>query len=432
MSKNRSIGNALKFMSGNIIVFSITGLLGNFARSMVFPYASLYIMALGGNAQKIGLVNFLRPLAGLIVFPIAGYIADGTGRVKLIVLGNYLAVAFILMYVLAPRWEIIAIAALLQGLSVLGFPPQSALIADSLSPADRGRGIATMNTISSGLSIFAPYIAGVVVDLYGPNAGVRALYAAMTLLYLASAVIHVRFLKETMPNTETRVKISSLPRVLRDAYGGMPTLLKQLPPSLLALAGVIVLGFMANGVASSFWVVFAVEEIGLSSSRWGFILLVETALRLVMFIPGGLLVDRWGRARSLLFALLISLVSIPLFVFAKSFASVLLIRSAVAIASAITIPACTALMADTVPREIRARVMAAIGQGGFMLGSAGGGTGGPGVGFLITLPLMMASLAGGYLYAQNPAYPWFFVLITTTLSIVLTAFFIRDPKNAEI
>ena len=76
--------------------------------------------------------------------------------------------------------------------------------------------------------------------------------------------------------------------------------------------------------------------------------------------------------------------------------------------------------------------MAMLGQGGVMIGSAGGGMGGPGMGLLITLPLMAASLLGGWLYAQNPAYPWFFVLIATIVAIVLTLVFIRDPKKAQI
>lgn len=189
---------------------------------------------------------------------------------------------------------------------------------------------------------------------------------------------------------------------------------------------------MANGMVSPFWVVYAVEQLRFSSSQWGLILLIETALRLAIFIPGGFLVGRWGRTVSLLSALLLALVSIPLFVFARSFTSVLLIRAAVAVASAIAIPACTALVADMVPRKIRARAMAALGQDGVMLSAVGGGTGGPDIGFLTTIPLMMASLAGGYLYGQNPAYPWLFVLISTTISIILTILFIRDPQIAEM
>ena len=209
-------------------------------------------------------------------------------------------------------------------------------------------------------------------------------------------------------------------------------MLRRLPLSLKALAGVIILSFMANGVASPFWVVYAIEQIGLSSSRWGLILLCETALRILVLIPAGVVVDRWGRTTSLLVALLLSTVTMPLFILAKGFIAVLLIRSAIGVASAITIPACSALMADIAPREIRGQVMAALGQGGVMIGAAGGGTGGPGTGFLITLPLMIASLAGGYLYAQNPIYPWFFVLVASTLATVLTVLFIRDPKQAEI
>lgn len=432
MPKNGLIGNAKRLMSGNIMVFSITGLLGNFARAMVFPYASLYVLALGGDARTIGWVNFLRPLAGLIAFPIAGYLADRSSRIKLIVLSNFLSVAFLLIYVLAFNWQVVAIASLMSGLVVLGFPPRSALIADSLSPEDRGRGIATMDTISSGLSIFAPYIAGIVVEFSGPNTGVRTLYGAMLVLYLASAIIHVRFLKESGPRHQTRLTVSFFPKLLTESYGGIPTLLRGLPSSLKALAGVVILSFMANGVASPFWVVYAIEQIGLSSSQWGLILLCETALRLLILIPAGFGVDRWGRTTSLLVALLLSTVAVPLFILAKGFTAVLLIRLAIAVASAITLPACTALMADIAPREIRGQVMAALGQGGVMIGAAGGGTGGPGTGFLITLPLMIASLAGGYLYAQKPTYPWIFVLIAATFATILTALFIRDPKQAEI
>ena len=432
MLKNLSLREYLRFLTGNMLVISVTGMLGNFARQMVFPYVSLYILALGGDARQIGLINSLRPLAGLIAFPIAGYVADHSSRVKLIVFGNFLSAVIVIMYFLAPTWQVIAVGAALQGFVVLMFPARSALIADSLAPGDRGRGIATMNTIMSTLSVFAPFIAGIVVDLYGPNLGVRALYGVMVVLYMSTVIIQMRYLTETPRETTERLQFSNLPRVLRDAYSGIPAMLRQLSRPLKALSGVIVLTFMANAVASPFWVIFAVDEIGLSVSEWGLILLIESALKIVLFIPAGELVDRWGRTASLIVALLLAALSIPAFVFATGFASVLLLRSVTAVGFVIAIPACTALMADLVPRQMRGRVMAALGQGGIMLGAAGGGTGGPAVGFVITIPLMLSSLAGGLLYAANPVYPWIFVLITTLLSLLLTILFIRDPRKAEV
>ena len=432
MSQGRSLRDVFRFMQGNILVLTVTGVLGMFCRSMVFPYASLYILALGGGSTQIGFVNSLSPLAGLIMFPISGYIADRAGRVRLIALGGYLSGAILLMYIFAPHWEVIALAGMLQGFMVFQFPPSSAIIADSLSPQNRGTGIATMNTIAGALAIFAPYLAGVIVNIYGVNMGMRALYGVMMVAYLASATINLHFLKETSHRSGENLSLPNLPRVLRDAYRGIPTMLRQLPHSLRALTVVIMLGFMANAIASPFWVVYGVEHIGLSSVEWGLILLVETLLRNLMYIPAGAVVDRYGRTKPILASLLLSLVSIPLFVFSANFIQVLLIRSAVAVTNAFFIPACSALMADTVPRDMRGRVMAAIGRGTVMIGAASGGTGGPGMGFLITIPVMIASISGGYLYAHNPAYPWFFVLVATMISLAVSALFIRDPKEAEI
>lgn len=432
MFKVDSLRRAFRFMHGNILVLALTNLLGNFSRAMAFPYASLFILALGGEATQIGFINALAPLAGLLLFPLAGYITDYAGRVKLIVFSGYLSGLFLLFYVLAPSWQMVAFATLLRGIIVLQFPARSAIIADSLAPGDRGRGIATMRTISGTLSIFAPYLAGFIIDTYGPNLGMRFLYAVMTVAYLTSAAIQQRFLVETSPNAGHPVKAADLLGAFREAYSGIPALFRRVPPALTALAGVIVLAFMANAVVSPFWVVYAVEQIGLSSAAWGFVLLVETTLRSLLFIPAGTLVDRWGRTRLLLLALLLGLVIMPLFVFAHTFAAVLLLRIGVAVVQATFIPACVALMADLVPRAVRGRVMAALGQGGVLLGSAGGGTGGPGTGFLITIPLMISSLAGGALYAWHPTYPWFFVLGALALAVLLVILFIRDPETAEI
>ena len=432
MSKAWSFRDTLRSMRGNMLVLTLTGVLGMFGRSMAFPYASLYILALGGEPAQIGLINSLSPLAGLLVFPLAGYLADHAGRVKIIVLAGYLSSATLLLYVFAPSWRLIALAALLQGFMVIQFPPSSAIIADSLSPGDRGTGFAVMWVLIGAPAMFSPYLAGTLLDLLGADVGMRYLYGFLALAYLVSATINLRFLKETSQPSGARTSLSDIPGTLRKAYAGIPEMLRQLPRSLKALALVIILGFMANAIAGPFWVVYAVEHIGLSSTDWGLILLIETALKSLIYIPAGVMVDRWGRTKCVLASLLLSLVSLPLFAISSSFIHVLLIRAAAALASAFSIPACSALMADTVPRDKRGRVMAALGRGTLMIGAASGGTGGPGVGFLVTIPLMIASLSGGYLYSWNPVYPWAFVLVATLAAVILSALFIRDPDEAEV
>lgn len=422
----------LGFLSGNILVFAVTDMLGNIARGMVFPYASLYILALGGNAAIIGLVNLLGMLAGFFVLPIAGYITDHSNRIRLLVLSGFLSSLFLILIMIAPTWYAVAAASLLFGLIVVQFPAYASLIADSLSPADRGRGIGFMNTISNSLAIVAPYIAGVIIEKYTANLGMRILYGVMLITYLAGTFIQHRFLRENSTAPREPLKLKALTRVFVQAYTSIPALLKQMSPSLRALACVILLSFLANGVASAFWVVYAIEQIGLSATQWGLIMLVERVVLLFSFIAAGLLVDRWGRKMVLLAALLISAFTLPLFIILKSFLAILLIRSVTAVAFGLAIPASTALMADLVPRNLRGKMMAAIGQGGILIGPAGGGTGGPALGYLFIPPVMIASLAGGYLYTLNPAYPWLFSLVTTVLSIFLTVFYISDAQSAEV
>jgi len=113
MSKNQKATAALRFVQGNNLVFALTDLLGNFARGLVLPYMSLYILALGGDTTQIGLVSSISPLAGLIMFPIGGYIADHASRVKLVALGSVFSAALVLIYILAPSWQVVALAALL-------------------------------------------------------------------------------------------------------------------------------------------------------------------------------------------------------------------------------------------------------------------------------------------------------------------------------
>jgi len=419
-----------RLISGNILIFGLTDLLGNFARSMVFPYASLFILALGGDAAQIGFITFLGQLAGLFILPVAGHISDYTDRVRLIVVAGFLSSLFLLITVFAPSWQVIALSALLSGAVVFQFPAYAALIADSLSPESRGRGIGLLNTISSSLAIFAPYIAGVVIDRYSANLGMRLLYAAMVVIYLAATFIQIRYLKETAAVRRDVLRAPALLNGLSLAYRGIPGLVRQMSRSLKALTIVIMLTFMASAMTGSFWVVYATERIGLSAADWGLILLVEAVVRLVLFLPAGLLVDRWGRTISLVVALVISTLASPLFILLHGFTAILLVRVVLSAAMVLSIPACMALMADLVPRAIRGQVMAAIGQGGIMPGAVGS-PGGPSVGYLIIPPLMVASLAGGFLYTLNPVSPWVLTVITGILSILLTILYVRDPRQVE-
>jgi len=258
----------------------------------------------------------------------------------------------------------------------------------------------------------------------------RLLYALFVLSHLISATLVLRYLRETAAIEKTEVKLSIL-AILKEVYAGIPELIRNMPRSIKALGLLVGMGFIANAIASPFWVVYATDVIGLSSVDWGLILLFESVFRTVLAIPCGIIADRYGRTKTLFSAILLSLLSFPSLILAEKFIHVLLIRLGVALAGALFVPSSTALMADYIPRQSRGRVMAAIGRGAFLLGAAGGGIGGPGMGYIFTIPVMVASFIGGLLYSLNPTYPWLCILGTTIIQLVSIILFIRDPEKAE-
>ena len=129
----RPLSESFEFLRGNVLVLTVSGSLGMFCRAMVFPYVPLYILALGGEPEQIGIVYALGPLGGLIAFPIAGYLADHMNRAWLIAAAGYFSAIAVLVNAVAPSWEWVAAAMLMRGFAVFHFPATSALIADSLS-----------------------------------------------------------------------------------------------------------------------------------------------------------------------------------------------------------------------------------------------------------------------------------------------------------
>jgi MFS family permease len=411
----RDLQDRLSFMEGNVTVLTIRQVIGMFIRRMVLSYSSLFIM----------------PLAGLLMFPVAGYLTDRTSRVKLIALADFLSAITMLCYVFAPNWEWIAAGSLLQGFMVFSFPPTSAILADCLSPQNRGVGIAIMTTLANAVAIFSPYIAAIILQIYTEDMGMRILYALLGIQFIFTSILVYRKLEETT-KIDTSTPMPLLGAILRESYGDIPELWRGMSRSVKALGLVVLMAFLANGLTSPFWVVYATEVIKLSNMEWGIILLYETVLKVILTIPAGVIADRIGRTKTLLAAVVISLISLPSLIFANGFTGVLLVRLGAAVAGALFIPACTALMADYVPRSQRGRVMAALGRGSVLIGATGGGTGGPGMGYLFTIPVIISSIAGGVLYMFNPDYPWILVGVTCVIQMIAVIFFIKEPENAEI
>lgn len=170
------------------------------------------------------------------------------------------------------------------------------------------------------------------------------------------------------------------------------------------MKGYAILGITVTLVASivqPFWIIYASEVIGLSPYQWGLVLLGGGIVKTVLsFVIGGL-VDRLGPKRCILISFAVTIPAAFLFTRSTGFFQTAAIYLVMVVGNAFLWIASSVLLADSIPRNIRGRIMAALGQG---LGVGIGG-GGYTRGFILFIPSTIGVFLGGFIYESIPRCP---------------------------
>jgi MFS family permease len=419
-----------EIMRGNLLVFTVGDAVRQLSMFITFPYFSLYVIALGGSPVDIGIVNSLRPLLSLFIYPIAGYLSDHYDKVKIIATTGYLTASLWLIFMLAPNWKVLALGNLLMGAMTFYFPAANSLMAGSLPEGKRGAGYSLWIAIPSAIGIVSPYIGGYLTTTWGVIPAMRFLYAVTFVAALGISTMNLRFLKDESPR-EPKGGSESILRVVVNSYRDVVEVLRWLPRNLKYYAVILATSFFFNNLVSSYWIIYAVDVIGLNKLQWGSALLITALVNVVLLLPAGTVVDRIGARKVLTFALLASTVPIILFPFSGGVWGVAAIVVMVSLVSAFLISSAPAYMAESVPPEMRGRVMAALGQGTLFINVRGGGGGGPGMGAVLTIPSILGALLGGFIYQTSHQLPWFLMGAAMLLSASICAFFMK-PSDGEV
>ncbi len=412
-------------MRGNLLVFTIGDVIRQLSMFITFPFFSLYVVALGGTNVDIGIVNSLRPLLGLIFYPIAGYLSDHYSRVKIIFYSSFLSAILWLFFLFATDWKMLAFGNLLMGLNTFYFPASNSLLADSLPQEKRGLGYSLWSAIPGTIGIISPFIGGFLTTYWGVIPAMRFLYTITLILGLVIAIMNLKFLEETVRLKDNNFGERGLKRLLVDAYKEIFEVVSWLPRNLKAFAVLLGLSFFINNISASYWVVYTVEELGITKIQWGTILLISTIINVLLLLPAGSIVDKFGAQKLITISMISLILPVLLFPFSRSFWDVLVLIIIGTIFNSFLISGAPAYMAQAVPPSRRGRVMSALGQGMLLINIRGGLGGGPGMGALLTIPSILGSLLGGFIYDFNPVLTWFLMGFSFLISGIVGYFFLK-------
>jgi len=409
------------FFKGNYLILIISWILMDFAGELPGTYYSDYVIELGGSATILGLITLVSMLAmASVQFP-GGYLADKYGRRWLISTLTFGVAISYIFYAVAPSWHLILIGATIQSLCLLYQPALNAMMADSLPPKKRGMGFSILNLITSVATTPAPVLALLLVTIYGSIMGMRIAYTIVTILFLVAAIVRLR-LKESMKNTEKlnlKEALHSYPKALKEGIN----VWKVVPRSTLSLFFSTLITRFSFSMTGALFLVYAFYtlQIGggtdylalqLARERWGYVMIVLFICMIILSFPTGKLIDKVGRKIPLIVSGLLMIPAVLLFVYG-SYLTLFIVLPLIGFTQLLGFSAYQTLFADLVPQAQRGKVTGSMNFFAYIFMAIGG-------------------IIGGLLYDRvSPQLPFLLMPILIVPSVLLIAFYVREPKPEE-
>ena len=268
--------------------------LDRFAYQTIFPYLSLYIVALGATATELGFVNSLGMIAAGIISPLTGWFIDRSGPKKIYLLGiGFLAISY-LTYGIAQSWllTILAMVAYWIGSSV-SIHSCATICGNCLANEDRATGMTICETVAAGLlGMAGPMLGAWLVTLFGGvNAsGIRPLFFVSALISGFTFVVIWTQISGRMEGSKRKTR----PHIFHDLYQVLKEG-KHLKRWLIISA----LNSMPMAMVVPFSQVFAHKIKGADPFILGAMVTGSALTSIVFAIPLGRLADRVGRKRIL-------------------------------------------------------------------------------------------------------------------------------------
>ena len=316
-----------------------------------------------------------------------------------------------LFYAFAPSWHLILVGALVQSLCRVYNPALRALIADSIPPERRGMAY-SINSLIMGVSTTpAPLIAGLLFVKFGLVPSMKITYLLVTVFYLLAAFLRIR-LKETI-ESPSRINVSELFGAYPQAIKETLSVWREVPRSMLYLLVSDVFASFGFSLFLPYVVVYAVEDLNIPKFQWSILMTILFVSMLLLALPAGKLVDRFGRKNPILLSSALFPAAMLLLVYGD-FTKLVFALPLVGLGQVLAQSAYPSLVTDLTPKNLRGRVMGSSSFFNIIVSAAG-------------------NLVGGLLY-QNLSHRIIFILPIVLLvpQMLIILFLVHEPKEREV
>jgi MFS family permease len=378
--------------------------------SIVNPYQSVFFSALGTPLLYIGVLGAVSSVVTAIMYLVGGYIADAQGRRRVITTFSFLAAGVAFIYIFIDNWPLLFIPVILGALSGIYTPAFNAVLNDSMEPNLRPIGFASFTIISTIPSLFSPYIGGVLMERIGVVEGLKLGYFVSGVLGIVGVSWRAMRLEETYtPKKQTKVGLMDFIKgVVRDNAQALKEANFE-AKKLIIYAG---LTSVATGLSTLYISLYLIKGISLPPSIYGLLTGISALTTILLLLPAASFVSRVGLKKAAVLSALSSPLSMLVFVSANGMNDLITWSVTGGVSGALVSPTIQSLQGNTVPKQIRGRLMAMFNI----------------VPLLVTTP---AQIVSGYLYTYVSHVAPFIASIPFYVASIVVLATVHASKTAN-
>jgi len=264
----------------NMVVLLVMVILVGLGEKMAERFLPLYLIALGGGAFAIGLLNGMdNLLSALYSFP-GGYASDRLGYKRALILFNVIAMLGYLVVIIFPYWQAVIIGAVFfLSWTAISLPATMDMVSRVLPKDKRTMGVSMHSLVRRIPMALGPLFGGAMIGLFGVKTGVRLAFVVALILGGVSLVLQQLMIEDD----EKRV---------RKAERNPVRALRLVSPALRNLLVSDILVRFCEQIPYAFVVLWCVNLNGVTPLQFGVLTTIEMVTAMLIYIPVAYLADK--------------------------------------------------------------------------------------------------------------------------------------------
>jgi MFS family permease len=259
---------------------------------MAERFLPIYLLALGGGALAIGLLQAMdNLLSALYSFP-GGYLADRIGTKKSLLFFNLVAMAGFALVIVVPSWQAVLIGAVLFiSWSAISLPATMSLIYKVLPANKRTMGVTMHSLVRRIPMALGPLMGGLFIGLWGERDGVRLAFGVALAMAVAALFLQQRMIDDGPEEVSSGETCALAPEK------NPLKLWQRMNPAMKGLLVTDILVRFCEQIPYAFVVVWSMKVIAapVSALQFGWLTTIEMATAVLVYIPVAYLADRTAK-----------------------------------------------------------------------------------------------------------------------------------------